>query len=64
MEWRIRECSRGGVVLSFGCRHPGGVETGNKPGVTMPAFIEYFSAHFDTKKQAERYMLNHPDPLR
>lgn len=64
MEWKIRECSRGGVVASFGCQHSGGVETGCKPGVTLPAFIEYLSVRFDTKKQAERYIANNPDPLR
>ena len=63
MEWRIRESSHGGVVASYGAAHSGGVSVGFKPGVTMPAFIEYYSARFDTKRQAEKYIAKNPNPL-
>lgn len=56
MEWRIRESSHGGFIASYGLPHTGGVSFGNRPGVTMPAFIEYRSIRFDTLKQAERYV--------
>lgn len=64
MVWKITESSHGGVVASYGEEHSGGVEVGYVPGVTMPAFIEYYSAHFDTKKQAERYIAKNPNPLK
>lgn len=64
MVWEVRESGHGGVVASYGMRHPGGVEIGCKPGVTMPAFIEYFSMRFDTRKQAERYIAKTPNPLK
>ena len=56
MEWRIRESSHGGFVASYGLPHVGGVSFENRPGVTMPAFIEYRSIRFETLKQAERYV--------
>lgn len=64
MVWKITESSHGGVVASYGMEHSGGGDVGYVPGVTMPAFIEYFSARFDTQKQAERYIEKNPDPLR
>ena len=64
MEWIIQECSYGGVMASYGIPHAGGVEVGYKPGVTMPCFIDCFSCHFDTRKQAERYIEKHPNPLK
>ena len=64
MEWRIRESSHGGVVASYGAAHSGGVEVGIKPGVTMPAFVPYYSARFDTKQQAENYISKNPNPLK
>lgn len=64
MEWRIRESSHGGVVAEYGAPHTGGVEIGNRPGITMSAFIAYYSGRFDTRKQAERYIKNNPNPLR
>ena len=63
MEWRIRESSRGGVVADYGINHDGGVEVGFKRGFTMPAFISYYSSHFDTLEDAERYIKNNPNPL-
>lgn len=56
MEWRIRESSRGGFVVEYGAKIKSGIEAGYKPGYFMPAFIVYKSAHFDTEKEAERYI--------
>lgn len=64
MAWKIIESSRGGVVASYGEEQSGGVEIGYAPGVTMPAFIEYYSVRFDTKMQAERYIAKNPNPLK
>lgn len=58
MEWRIRESSHGGFVAEYGAEHTGGVLAHSGVGVTMPAFIVYQSSHFDTRKQAERYIKN------
>jgi len=59
MEWRIRECGHGGYVAEYGAEHEGGVRIGFA-GSTMPSFIVYHSANFDTVKQAERYINAHP----
>lgn len=64
MEWRIRESGHGGVIAEYGISHAGGVEIENRPGTTMPAFIAYYMSRFDTRKQAERYIKNNPNPLR
>lgn len=56
MEWRIRESSHGGYMAEYGANHQGGVFGPSRVGVTLPAFIVYRSIHFDTKKQAERYI--------
>lgn len=64
MEWIIEESSHGGVKAGYGIRHEGGVEVGYKPGVTMPCFIAYYITRFDTRKQAERFITKHPNPLR
>lgn len=55
MKVRIRECGHGGYTVEIGTQHDGGVLAPNGIGHTMPAFIVYESAHFDTLKQAERY---------
>ena len=55
MEWRIRPHSRGGYAAERGCYHSGGVSV-TSVGVTMPAFIVYESAHFDTERQAKRFI--------
>lgn len=55
MQWKIRESDRG-FYAERGIQHSGGVEVGYMPGVTMPAFIVYESARFDTRKQAEKYI--------
>lgn len=56
MEWRIRESGHGGFEAEKGIAHEGGVLAPSGVGVTIPAFIIYESAHFDTRKQAERYI--------
>lgn len=56
MEWRIRESGHGGYVAECGIQHSGGVHIPGIIGVTMPAFIVYDSARFDTKKQAQAYI--------
>lgn len=58
MQWRIRESTRG-FYAECGIQHNGSVEVGCMPGVTMPAFIVYESARFDTRKQAEKYIAMH-----
>lgn len=56
MEWRIRECGHGGFVAELGIRHEGGVLSPAGVGVTLPAFVVYESAWFNTRKQAERFI--------
>ncbi len=56
MEFRIRECGHGGYTVDIGLAHEGGVLAPSGIGVTMPAFIVYESAHFDTLAQANRYI--------
>lgn len=51
MEWKIRENSRGGYDAQYGVQHEGGAPNWNGIGVTMPAFIVYRSAHFDTRTE-------------
>lgn len=60
MEWRIRESGHGGYEAEKGAYHQEGAAIPGILGYTMPAFIIYESAHFDTYKQAERYVNNHP----
>lgn len=55
MEIKITSCSRGGFTVDIGKPHSGGVKVDYKPGVTMPAFIVYESAHLETLEQAKRY---------
>lgn len=62
--WRIRESSHGGVEAEYGIPHNGGVQIGSKPGVTLPAFIVYYSSHFDTKRKAESFISKNPNPLK
>ena len=57
MKWRIRE-SRNGWYAEQGIEI-GSVECTWKPGYTMPGFIVYRSARFDTKRQAEKYIEQH-----
>lgn len=59
MEWRIRPCSHGGFVAEYGSKHNGGILSPSGIGFTMPGFIVYRSVHFNTKKQAERYISQH-----
>ncbi len=56
MEWRIRPSGHGGFVVQYGEAHQGDVELDHRPGVTMPAFIVYHSARFDTLAEAKRYI--------
>jgi hypothetical protein len=56
MEWRIRESGHGGYVAEIGLSHKGGASIPGMLGYTMPAFIVYESAHFDTHRQAEKYV--------
>ncbi|MGN0491282.1 MAG: hypothetical protein ACI4GX_02915 [Ruminococcus sp.] len=56
MEWRMRPCGHGGFVAEYGSKHEGGVLSHTGIGYTMPAFIVYRSAHFNTEKQAQRYI--------
>ncbi len=56
MEWRIRESGHGGFVAERGIKHEGGVLSPSGIGFTLPAFIVYESARFDTKKEAERFI--------
>jgi hypothetical protein len=56
MEWRIRKSSRGGFVAEKGIPHEGGEKIPGILGFTMPAFIVYESANFDTEKQARAYI--------
>ena len=60
MEWRIRESGHGGYVAEKGIYHEGGYTIQGIQGCTMPAFILYEMARFDTRKQAEKYIKNHP----
>lgn len=54
MEVRIRKSGHGGYVVEKGIRNEGGVEVGYKPGCTMPAFIVYASARYDTLAKAKK----------
>lgn len=56
MKWRIRKCGHGGYEAEKGLEHKGGESIPGILGFTMPAFIVYESTHFDTLKQAERYV--------
>lgn len=56
MEWRIRKSSRGGFVAEKGIPHEGREKIPGILGFTMPAFIVYESANFDTEKQARAYI--------
>ena len=56
MEWRIRKDARGGFSVERGLNHKGGEKIPGVMGATMPAFIVYESAHFDTDKQVKSFM--------
>lgn len=56
MEWRIRECGHGGFTVEGGITHKGGARVPGLGGFTMSAFIVYESAHFDTRKEAQRFV--------
>lgn len=56
MEWRIRKSSHGGFVAEKGIHHEGSERIPGILGITMPAFIVYESASFDTEKQARAYI--------
>lgn len=55
MEWRIRKDARGGFSVERGLNHKGGEKIPGAMGATMPAFIVYESAHFDTDKQVKSF---------
>ena len=54
MEKRIRKSSHGGFVAEWGIEHKGRTLAPNGIGYTMPAFIVYREAHYDTLEEAER----------
>lgn len=56
MEWRIRKDAHGGFSVERGLNHKGGEKIPGVMGATMPAFIVYESAHFDTDKQVKSFM--------
>lgn len=56
MEWRIRKDANGGFSVERGLNHKGGEKIPGVMGTTMPAFIVYESAHFDTDKQVKSFM--------
>ena len=56
MEWRIRKDAHGGFSVERGLNHKGGEKIPGVMGTTMPAFIVYESAHFDTDKQVKSFM--------
>ena len=56
MEWRIRESGHGGFDAEKGMSHKGGEFIPGIIGTTMPAFIVYESAHFQTEKEAKNYI--------
>lgn len=56
MEWRIRKNGHGGFVAEYGASHAGGCLSPAGIGCTMPSFIVYESARFDTLRQAEAYI--------
>lgn len=56
MEWRIRKSSRGGFVAEKDIPRKGSEKIPGILGFTMPAFIVYESANFDTEKQARAYI--------
>lgn len=62
--WRIIPCSHGGVTATYGIYHEGSVSVGFKPGFTMPAFVVYYSAHFDTEKKAVNHVKKNPVPMK
>lgn len=64
MEWLISESSHGGVTARYGISHTESVELGFSPGYMMPGFLEYFSMHFDDRKEAEKYIKKNPNPLK
>ena len=64
MEWVISESSHGGVTARYGIRHIESIELGYRPGCIMPGFLEYCSLYFDDRKEAEKYIRKHPNPLK
>lgn len=56
MEWRIRESGHGGYMAEKGIQTEPGTLAQSGIGYIMPAFIVYESAHFDTYKQALKYV--------
>lgn len=56
MEWRIRPSGHGGWNAERGTYHPGGESVPGVTGQTMPCFLVYESAHFDTQAQAKRFV--------
>lgn len=56
MEWRIRKCGHGGYEAEKGMQTEPGTPAPSGIGYIMPAFIVYESAHFDTYREAERYI--------
>lgn len=56
MSWRIRACGDGRFAAEYGAEHKGGESAASGVGVTMPAFLVYRMARFETRKQAERFV--------
>ena len=56
MEYRIRKNGHGGFDVEKGLYHKGGERIPGILGATMPAFIVYASAHFDTERQAKSFV--------
>lgn len=56
MEWRIRASSHGGFEAELGLPVGAGERIPGIIGATMPAFIVYESHHFDSERQAMRYI--------
>lgn len=55
MTWRIRESGHGGYIVESGNYH-GGVRSPHGNGYTMPGFLVYQSARFDTMAKAKKFI--------
>lgn len=55
LEWKIRKCGYGGYVADKVGIPQKGIEAGYCPGVIIGATL-YESRHFDTFKQAEKFV--------
>lgn len=55
IEWKIRKCGYGGYVAEKVGITQKGIEAGYVPGVIIGTIL-YESCHFDTFKQAEKFI--------